>query len=144
MQVVSIGLLIMSQVFEIEYSSVDQLQTNSAFGMFRLGCPCAPTAVTYSTMATALLRRQLRLAHPQRCFSIHHPRAQVITENPSRNSSGTPAGSAFDRPHTVEDLHGMSAVDILSETGTRKDTAMRHFTGVCQTLNAAVYVLTGI
>lgn len=31
--------------------------------------------------------------------------------------------------HTVEDLHHMSAEDILSETGTRKDATMRHFTG---------------
>ena len=105
----------------------------------------AHRGIAYSTMATALLRRQLRLAHPQRCFSIHHPRAQVTTEHPSRNPAGAPpGGSAFDRPHTVEDLHGMSAIDILSETGTRKDTSMRHFTGVYYTLNAVAYVLTGV
>lgn len=79
-------------------------------------------------MATTLLRRQLRLAQPLRCFSVHHPRAQV-TEHSNRAAS-LPGGSAFDRPHTVEDLHGMPAVDVLSETGTRKDTSMRHFTGV--------------
>ena len=31
--------------------------------------------------------------------------------------------------HTVEDLQGMSAVDLLSETGTRGSSQMRHFTG---------------
>ena len=31
--------------------------------------------------------------------------------------------------HTVEDLQGMHAADILAETGTRKDAQMRHFTG---------------
>lgn len=88
---------------------------------------CAHRVAT-SPMATTLLRRQLRLAQPLRCFSVHHPRAQV-TEHSNRAAS-LPGGSAFDRPHTVEDLHGMPAVDVLSETGTRKDTSMRHFTGV--------------
>lgn len=31
--------------------------------------------------------------------------------------------------HTVEDLQGMSAHEILAETGTRDETKMRHFTG---------------
>lgn len=85
-------------------------------------------------MASTLLRRQLRLARPQRCFSVYRPRYQV-TEHHDGNpaTAGTlPGGSAFDRPHTVEDLHDMHAVDILSETGTRKDASMRHFTGVLQ------------
>ncbi|KAL0952189.1 hypothetical protein HGRIS_008800 [Hohenbuehelia grisea] len=30
--------------------------------------------------------------------------------------------------HTVEDLHGMSAAEILAETGTRAEAKMRHFT----------------
>jgi NADH dehydrogenase (ubiquinone) Fe-S protein 2 len=95
-------------------------------------------------MATALLRRQLRLAHPQRCFSIFHPTRQATehSRNPAAASS-VPGGSAFDRPHTVEDLHGMSAVDILAETGTSKDTAMRHFTGGYHTINVA-NLLTGV
>lgn len=31
--------------------------------------------------------------------------------------------------HTVEDLHGMSAADILAEPESRTDSKMRHFTG---------------
>lgn len=31
--------------------------------------------------------------------------------------------------HTVEDLQGMSAKELLAESGTRKDAQMRHFTG---------------
>lgn len=43
-------------------------------------------------------------------------------------ASETSARSAFDY-HTVEDLHGMSAADILSEPESRADAKMRHFTG---------------
>lgn len=35
---------------------------------------------------------------------------------------------AFDT-HVVEDLQGRSAQDILAETGARKESTMRHFTG---------------
>ncbi|KAF9447841.1 NADH dehydrogenase I, D subunit [Macrolepiota fuliginosa MF-IS2] len=41
------------------------------------------------------------------------------------------AKSSFDY-HTVEDLHGMSAQQILAEPGTRDDAKMRHFTGTPQ------------
>jgi NADH dehydrogenase (ubiquinone) Fe-S protein 2 len=30
--------------------------------------------------------------------------------------------------HTVEELHSMSAEEILKEGGTRKEASMRHFT----------------
>lgn len=36
--------------------------------------------------------------------------------------------SVFDT-HTVEDLHGMSASEILAETGSRAEASLRHFTG---------------
>ena len=39
------------------------------------------------------------------------------------------AKNVFDY-HTVEDLHGMHATEILAETGARSDSTMRHFTGV--------------
>jgi len=38
--------------------------------------------------------------------------------------------SSFDY-HTVEDLQGMTAQEILAESGTRQDEKMRHFTGMC-------------
>lgn len=31
--------------------------------------------------------------------------------------------------HTVEDLHGMAAADILADPVSRPDSKMRHFTG---------------
>lgn len=39
------------------------------------------------------------------------------------------AKTSFDY-HTVEDLQGMSAHEILAEPGTREDAKMRHFTGM--------------
>ena len=45
--------------------------------------------------------------------------------------------------HTVEDLHNMSATEVLAETGTRKDAQMRHFTGkhiVLQHLTSHMYI----
>lgn len=33
--------------------------------------------------------------------------------------------------HTVEDFQGMTAQEILAESGTRQDEKMRHFTGMC-------------
>ncbi|KAH9949399.1 NADH-ubiquinone oxidoreductase [Amylocystis lapponica] len=96
-------------------------------------------------MASTLLRRQLA-----RASRIHTP----PTTSPSllsahRNFSGSPAApqaeptpdtgaqaagakSVFDT-HTVEDLHGMHASEILAESGSRKDAQMRHFTGMCGT-----------
>lgn len=42
-----------------------------------------------------------------------------------------PSGSGVFKTHTVEDLHGMSASDILAESGRAShDTQMRHFTGM--------------
>jgi hypothetical protein len=43
-------------------------------------------------------------------------------------ASEAQARSVFDY-HTVEDLHGMSAADLLAEPETRTDSKMRHFTG---------------
>ena len=41
----------------------------------------------------------------------------------------TPGGKNVFDTHTVEDLHGMHATDILAEAGTAKEAKMRHFTG---------------
>ena len=80
------------------------------------------SSTTTTTMASALLRRQLALPKPAlfRSFSTStarwNPDVQSTTKSP------------FDT-HTVEDLHGMSAAEILAETGTRADAKLRHFTG---------------
>jgi NADH dehydrogenase (ubiquinone) Fe-S protein 2 len=52
-----------------------------------------------------------------------------ISSSPSLFQAGleTPEKSVFEY-HTVEDLHGMNAADILAEQ-PRPDSKMRHFTG---------------
>ena len=54
--------------------------------------------------------------------------AQPATE-PSAGARTLGAKNALEA-HTVEDLKGMAHVDILAETGTRRDAEMRHFTGM--------------
>ena len=76
-------------------------------------------------MASVLLRRQLVLPKRTvfRSFSTSPARwkPEVQPTNGARNPFET---------HTVEDLHGMSAAEILAETGTRADAKLRHFTGM--------------
>lgn len=90
-------------------------------------------------MASALLRRQLahKIALPQRCLfsSTSSVLAQAAPQSQSSSSTtntttATPPGSkkAFNR-HIAEELQGVSASEILAESGTRKDAQMRHFTG---------------
>ena len=89
-------------------------------------------------MASALLRRQLahKIALPQRCLfsSTSSVLAQAAPQSQSSSTTNTttatPPGSkkAFNR-HIAEELQGVSASEILAESGTRKDAQMRHFTG---------------
>ncbi|KAF5361258.1 hypothetical protein D9758_010303 [Tetrapyrgos nigripes] len=53
--------------------------------------------------------------------------AEVPTPQDTAQTRG--AKNVFDY-HTVEDLQGMHASQILAETGTRADAKMRHFTGM--------------
>ena len=71
-------------------------------------------------MASTLLRRQLT-STPR---SLTYIRRDLSYARPLFKN-------ALDRHgHTVEDLQGMSASEILAETGqSRADTKMRHFTG---------------
>ena len=79
-------------------------------------------------MASALLRR--RLAH-----NISFAQRRLLSSTPSvlAQEAAAPQGpSATTRGgkrHIAEDLGGVSASEILAETGTRKDAQMRHFTG---------------
>ena len=77
-------------------------------------------------MASALLRRQIFLPKQTVFRSFSTSPARWKPEVQSTNSSG--ARNPFET-HTVEDLHGMSATEILAETGTRADAKLRHFTG---------------
>lgn len=93
-------------------------------------------------MASTLLRRQLarapRLSAPSSASSSllssrHLSSTPTVLQaepasDPSAGAQTRGAKSVFDT-HTVEDLQGMRAMDILAETGTRRDAQMRHFTG---------------
>ncbi|PSS29739.1 hypothetical protein PHLCEN_2v2887 [Hermanssonia centrifuga] len=93
-------------------------------------------------MASAILRRQLSRAPRQLASTTGHPslasrhisKSALVHAEPLRDPSDPRTGTqsrgargVFDT-HTVEDLHGMHASEILVETGTRKDAQMRHFT----------------
>ena len=82
-------------------------------------------------MASALLRRQLArkiIPLPQRCLfsSTSSALAQAAPQSQSTTTPGSKKG--FNR-HIAEELQGVSASEILAESGTRKDAQMRHFTG---------------
>ena len=78
-------------------------------------------------MASILLRRQLQQS--ARCLRRHASSTAARRYAIADPSQGTGIRSVQDS-HFVEDLHGMSAADILNEEGQR-NTKMRHFTGGC-------------
>ena len=92
-------------------------------------------------MASTLFRRNLarvpRLATaaaaspsgPSSLLSArrHLSGSAVAQAEPAAAAATKGVKSAFDT-HTVEDLHGMHASEILAETGTRRDAQLRHFT----------------
>ena len=77
-------------------------------------------------MASALLRslgRATRTGAAARPLSRHLATSSILRQaDPVVDTKKT----AFDY-HTVEDLHGMTATEIL--TGPTDDAKMRHFTG---------------
>ena len=86
-------------------------------------------------MASTLLRRQLArkiIPLPQRCLlsSTSSVLAQAAPQSQSTTTTtpGTGSKKGFNR-HIAEELQGVSASEILAESGTRKDAQMRHFTG---------------
>jgi NADH dehydrogenase (ubiquinone) Fe-S protein 2 len=86
-------------------------------------------------MASALLRRRLvhiaGLAQQRRLFSsTFSVLAQAAPQGQGSSPTTTAPGgiNAFNR-HIAEGLQGVSASEILAESGTRKDAQMRHFTG---------------
>jgi hypothetical protein len=82
-------------------------------------------------MASILLRRHIQTTATRlikRNVSVTAARFQASSLDES-----TPKRVGHDvfDTHIVEDLQGMSAHEILAEKGTRKESKMRHFTGVC-------------
>ena len=95
-------------------------------------------------MASTLFRRQLartpRLSSPNVSSGPssllsavaarrHLSRSAVAQAEPAVSPGTTRGGKNVFETHTVEDLHGMHASEILAETGTRPETQLRHFTG---------------
>ncbi|KAJ3744260.1 Ndufs2, NADH:ubiquinone oxidoreductase 49 kd subunit [Lentinula detonsa] len=56
------------------------------------------------------------------------PISRLAEPVPAADSAQTQGGKNVFEYHTVEDLQGMHASEILAETGTRADAKMRHFT----------------
>jgi NADH dehydrogenase (ubiquinone) Fe-S protein 2 len=76
-------------------------------------------------MASVLLRRQL-------ARNISFSNRRLFSSTSSVLAQAAPQGdggrNAFNK-HIAEGLQGVSASEILAESGTRKDAQMRHFTG---------------
>ncbi|KAI9454899.1 NADH-ubiquinone oxidoreductase [Lactarius psammicola] len=81
-------------------------------------------------MASALLRRQLArnigLSHHR--FISRSSLALAQSASPEGPTTATHGGKSTYAKHIAEDLQGISASEILAESGTRKDAQMRHFT----------------
>ena len=79
-------------------------------------------------MASVLLRRRLlhNIGFAQR--RLLSSTSSVLAQEAAAPQGPSPGKNAFKR-HIAEDLGGVSASEILAETGTRKDAQMRHFTG---------------
>ncbi|KAH9056947.1 NADH-ubiquinone oxidoreductase [Lactarius vividus] len=77
-------------------------------------------------MASALLRRQLarNIGLPHRRF-LSRSSLALASQDPTTATQG---GKSAYAKHIAEDLQGISASEILAESGTRKDAQMRHFT----------------
>lgn len=76
-------------------------------------------------MAANLFRRQFLAKNTG-------PSLRRAFSNSARTLQATPAPENEKHSldyHSVEDLHHLTAEEILRETGTRKDATMRHFTG---------------
>ena len=87
------------------------------FCVFELRC---------SNMASTLLRRQL-CPRSARILARKFSASTSIRQLSSAQQDSQTT-SALDK-HTVEDLQGIHATQILAETGSRNENQLRHFTG---------------
>ena len=92
-----------------------------------------------------LMRRRLACSHPARSTFFNTASSSKRTLSTSavlRQAEPVEEGSGIDSSfaqtrgakrlvehHTVEDLANLSAADVLAETGTKRESQMRHFTG---------------
>jgi len=88
-------------------------------------------------MASALLRSAVRTTTTRRTPNLLHLSTRNLSGSCARRQEQQQTvdrkKTGFDY-HTVEDLHGMSAAEILS--GPEEDSKMRHFTGMSSSLNS--------
>jgi NADH dehydrogenase (ubiquinone) Fe-S protein 2 len=77
-----------------------------------------------------MLRASLASLPARRAFATAAARRALHPLDRPSNAARTQGAKAALEHHTVEDLHHMSALEALAETGTRKDSTMRHFTGM--------------
>ncbi|KAF8890095.1 nife hydrogenase-like protein [Infundibulicybe gibba] len=80
-------------------------------------------------MASMLLRSIARPARTTNAFGLLRRNISATTVAAQAEATETSASpkNVFDY-HTVEDLHGMSAAEILADPTSRADSKMRHFT----------------
>ena len=102
-----------------------------------------------TTMASILMRRRLastssRLSSSSSfsspCLAGTSKRAALSTSAVRRQAepvndldprfARTQGAKKLVEMHTVEDLSSLSPVDVLAETGTKRESQMRHFTGM--------------
>jgi len=83
-------------------------------------------AITMASLFVRSLTRSTRTSTSLRSFQYSFSTA-IVRNFEQRTQHDKPS---FDY-HTVEDLQGMTAQEILAESGTRQDEKMRHFTGMC-------------
>ena len=89
------------------------------------------SVVAVVEMASILLRRRLvhNVGLAQRRLLSSTPSALAQAAPPGPSASTLAGKDALKSRHIAEDLGGVSASEILAESGTRKDAQMRHFTG---------------
>jgi len=82
-----------------------------------------------STPSISRVLQSTSRTHGQRSRMLSStPAVLANSAQPQETAQTTGTKNVFDY-HTVEDLQGMHASQILAETGSRADAKMRHFTG---------------
>lgn len=95
-------------------------------------------------MASTLLRRQLARTSPRAAlFNLSGPssssckKRSLASTSVLRQAEPVSHEAEYRQPpkslldvHTVEDLQTMTPAEVLAETGTKRSSQMRHFTGI--------------
>lgn len=90
-------------------------------GVARLASPLRSSVSAAPSVAPTRCRGLATEADPERWAK----QAQSAQSNPGVKAQAT---SPSVKAHTVEDMHSMTAQELLAEAGTRKESSLRHFT----------------